>query len=56
VQEVYADGARLAELSALAEAKQLKLRVAHVLSLAEAAKAHQIVEQGGQRGRVVLEV
>jgi NADPH:quinone reductase-like Zn-dependent oxidoreductase len=56
VQEVYADGGRLAELSALAEAKQLTLRIAQALSLAEAAKAHQLVESGGQRGRVVLKV
>jgi NADPH:quinone reductase-like Zn-dependent oxidoreductase len=56
VQEVYADRGRLAELSALVEAGQLTPRVAQTLSLAEAAKAHQLVESGGQRGRVVLEV
>jgi NADPH:quinone reductase-like Zn-dependent oxidoreductase len=56
VQEVYADGARLAELSALAEAKQLTVRVAQRIPLAEAAKAHRLVEGGGQRGRIVLEV
>jgi NADPH:quinone reductase-like Zn-dependent oxidoreductase len=56
VQEVYADGGRLAELSALAEAKQITLRVAQTISLAEAATAHQMVERGGQRGRIVLEV
>jgi NADPH:quinone reductase-like Zn-dependent oxidoreductase len=55
VQEVYADGGRLAELSALAEAGQLTLRVAQTIPLAEAAKAHELVERGGQRGRVVLE-
>jgi NADPH:quinone reductase len=55
VQEVYADGGRLAELSALAEAGHLPLRVAQTLPLAEAATAHHLVERGGQRGRIVLE-
>jgi NADPH:quinone reductase-like Zn-dependent oxidoreductase len=55
VQEVYADGGRLAELSALAEARRLTLRVAQTIPLAEAAKAHQLAESGGQRGRIVLQ-
>ncbi|MDP9347476.1 MAG: NADP-dependent oxidoreductase [Actinomycetota bacterium] len=55
VQEVYADGGRLAELSALVEAGRLTLRVAQTIPLVEAAKAHQLVESGGQRGRIVLQ-
>jgi len=54
VQEVIADGARLAELSALVDAGQLTLRVAEELPLADAAQAHRLVEAGGRRGRVVL--
>jgi NADPH:quinone reductase-like Zn-dependent oxidoreductase len=55
VQEVYADGARLTELSALVEAGRLTLRVAQTIPLVEAAKAHQLFESGGQRGRIVLQ-
>jgi NADPH:quinone reductase len=55
VQEVYADGGRLAELSALAQAGRLTPRVAQTIPLAEAAKAHQLLETGGQRGRIVLQ-
>ena len=55
VQEVFADGARLAELSALVDAGRLTLRVARVFPLEQAAAAHELVERGGVRGRVVLE-
>jgi NADPH:quinone reductase len=55
MQEVYADGGRLAELSAVVEAGRLTLRVAQTFPLAEAAKAHELVEAGGQRGRIVLQ-
>jgi len=54
VQEVLADGARLRELSALAAAGRLTPRVAEQLPLAEAARAHALLEAGGLRGRVVL--
>ena len=54
VQEVVADGARLTELAALVDAGRLTLRVAEELPLEEASKAHQLVESGGRRGRVVL--
>jgi NADPH:quinone reductase-like Zn-dependent oxidoreductase len=54
VQEVIADGARLTELAALVDAGRLTLRVADELPLDEASKAHQLVEIGGRRGRVVL--
>ncbi|NES15729.1 MULTISPECIES: NADP-dependent oxidoreductase [Micromonospora] len=54
VQEVYADGARLAELAALVDAGRLTLRVADVLPLAEVATAHERLAAGGLRGRLVL--
>jgi NADPH2:quinone reductase len=55
VQEVYAAGGRLAALSALVEAGRLTLRVAQTIPLAEAARAHELVEAGGLRGRIVLQ-
>lgn len=55
VQEVFADGGRLAELVAAVDAGTLTLRVAKKLPLDDAARAHALVERGGLRGRVVLE-
>jgi NADPH:quinone reductase-like Zn-dependent oxidoreductase len=55
VQEVFADGARLAELAAMVDAGALTLRVAAALPLADAATAHTMLERGGLRGRVVLQ-
>ncbi|MFC7711642.1 NADP-dependent oxidoreductase [Micromonospora lupini] len=54
VQEVRADGARLAELSALVDGGQLSLRLADRLPLIEVAAAHERVAAGGLRGRLVL--
>lgn len=54
VQEVFADGPRLTELSALVDAGHLTLRVAETVPLAEAARAHQLSESSGVRGKVVL--
>jgi NADPH:quinone reductase len=54
LQEVLADGARLRELSALAGAGRLTLRVAEQFPLADAARAHTLLEGCGLRGRVVL--
>ncbi|MFI7599440.1 NADP-dependent oxidoreductase [Actinoplanes sp. NPDC049681] len=54
VQEVYADGARLAGLAALAAAGDLTLRVAGTLPLARVAEAHERLAAGGVRGRLVL--
>jgi NADPH2:quinone reductase len=54
VQEVFADGARLAELVGLVDAGLLTLRVAAELPLADAGRAHEMVAAGGLRGRVVL--
>jgi NADPH:quinone reductase-like Zn-dependent oxidoreductase len=55
VQEVFADGARLAELSALVDAGRLTPRVARSFPLEAAAEAHALLEAGGVRGRIVLE-
>lgn len=57
VQNVWirADGPRLAELSALVDAGELTLRVAGTLPLDQVAIAHQRLEAGGLRGRIVLE-
>ncbi|WP_442930260.1 zinc-binding dehydrogenase [Micromonospora sp. LH3U1] len=55
MQEVHADGAQLAELSALVDSGQLSLRLAGRLPLAEVAAAHERLAGGGLRGRLVLE-
>jgi NADPH:quinone reductase-like Zn-dependent oxidoreductase len=55
VQEVFADGARLAELAALTDARILTTRVAQTLPLREAVAAHTLLEHGGLRGRIVLQ-
>lgn len=54
VQEVFADGARLAELVALVDADALTPRVGPTFSLEDARAAYAALEQGGVRGRVVL--
>ncbi|MEU5130333.1 NADP-dependent oxidoreductase [Streptomyces mobaraensis] len=51
---VAADAAGLARLSALADAGRLTPRVAGTLPLAEAARAHRRLAEGGLRGRLVL--
>ena len=51
---IYADGARLADLVALAEAGALTLRVAETLPLDQVAAAHRRLAKGGLRGRIVL--
>jgi NADPH:quinone reductase-like Zn-dependent oxidoreductase len=51
---IRADGARLADLVALAETERLTLRVAETLPLEQVAAAHERVAKGGLRGRVVL--
>ncbi|MGW3292017.1 NADP-dependent oxidoreductase [Streptomyces sp. NPDC001002] len=52
--EVAPDGERLGELVALVDAGALTLRVAETFPLAEAAKAHARLAEGGVRGRLVL--
>jgi NADPH:quinone reductase-like Zn-dependent oxidoreductase len=54
VQEVWADGGRLAELAALVDAGLLTLRVADTLPLDAVAQAHERLARGGLRGRLVL--
>lgn len=54
VTEVFADGARLAELAALVDAGKLSLRVADELPLSDIAVAHERLAAGGVRGRLVL--
>jgi NADPH:quinone reductase-like Zn-dependent oxidoreductase len=56
VQEVRADGGRLAELSALVDAGRLTLRVAGTLQLERIADAHERLAAGGLRGRLVLRI
>ncbi|MGW1981961.1 NADP-dependent oxidoreductase [Streptomyces collinus] len=51
---VRPDGARLAELAGLVDAGVLSLRVAETYPLAESAKAHARLAEGGVRGRLVL--
>jgi NADPH:quinone reductase len=54
VQEVFADGPRLAELAALVDSGRLVPRVAEKLPLAEAERAYRRAEEAGVRGKVVL--
>lgn len=51
---IHADGAALAGLSRLAAAGKLTLRVADTYPLAKAVQAHERLEAGGVRGRLVL--
>jgi NADPH:quinone reductase-like Zn-dependent oxidoreductase len=53
-QWIRADGARLADLVALAETGSLTLRVAGTLPLDQVAAAHERLARGGLRGRLVL--
>lgn len=51
---VEQDGERLARLTKLVDSGALTLRVAQVLPLAEAARAHALLEAGGTRGKLLL--
>ena len=51
---IHADGAALTGLAALAATGKLTLRVAGTYPLADAARAHERLEAGGLRGRLVL--
>ena len=51
---IRADGAALTGLSALAAAGKLTLRVAGTYPLQEAAAAHERLQAGALRGRLVL--
>ena len=54
VQEVYADGPRLTELSALVSAGVLTLPAVEAVPLADVAGAHERLAAGGLRRRLVL--
>lgn len=54
VQEVFADGDRLAELSKLVDDGALTLRVAKAFPLGQAREAHELLETGGVGGRIIL--
>jgi NADPH:quinone reductase-like Zn-dependent oxidoreductase len=51
---VEPDRAMLTRLAEELAAGRLRTRVAHVLPLAEAARGHELADQGGLRGKVVL--
>jgi NADPH:quinone reductase len=51
---IHADGAALTALSALAASGKLTLRVAGTYQLEDAPRAHERLETGGVRGRLVL--
>lgn len=51
---IHADGAALTGLSALVTTRQLTLRVAGTYPLQDAARAHERLQAGGVRGRLVL--
>jgi NADPH:quinone reductase-like Zn-dependent oxidoreductase len=53
---VRPDGVQLESLSGLADAGRLRVEVSHEVPLAQAARAHQLVEKGHGRGKVVLTV
>jgi NADPH2:quinone reductase len=53
---VRPDGEELGELAELAESGQLAVHLHEVLPLEEAARAHELLEQGHVRGKLVLRV
>ncbi|WP_018560007.1 MULTISPECIES: zinc-binding dehydrogenase [unclassified Streptomyces] len=52
--QVHPDGERLPELVALVDGGVLTTRVAETHSLAQVAKAHARLAEGGPRGRLAL--
>ena len=50
------DGARLREVARLIDEGELKVFVQETLPLAEAARAHELIESGHVRGKIVLRV
>lgn len=53
---VEPDGHALEEISKLVESGKVKVNVEEVIPLAQAARAHERIEQGGRKGKLVLEV
>jgi NADPH:quinone reductase-like Zn-dependent oxidoreductase len=50
------DSGRLRELAHLVESGKLRVELEEVLPLDEAARAHELIEAGGRRGKIVLRV
>jgi NADPH:quinone reductase-like Zn-dependent oxidoreductase len=50
------DGGRLSALASMFDAGQLRVNLQEVVPLEEAARAHETVEEGHTRGKVVLGV
>ena len=50
------DGGRLSALASMFDAGQLRMNLQEVVPLEEAARAHEIVEEGHTRGKVVLSI
>ena len=53
---VEPDGHDLEEISKLVESGKLKVNVEDVMPLAQAAEAHERLEKGGRKGKLVLEI
>jgi NADPH:quinone reductase-like Zn-dependent oxidoreductase len=53
---VRPDADQLRQISQLTEAGQLRPTVSEVLPLAEARRAHELLETGHTRGKIVLQV
>ena len=53
---VHSDQAALVQLTREVAAGRLRTRVARTVSLADAAEAHRLAEQGGLRGKLVLAI
>ncbi len=54
--QVRSDGEQLSEIAGLVDAGKLKLNVGTVLPLDKAREAHELIESGRARGKVVLKV
>jgi NADPH:quinone reductase-like Zn-dependent oxidoreductase len=50
------DGSRLRELARLVDDGRLRVELEQVLPLDEAARAHELIEAGGRRGKLVLQI
>ena len=50
------NAAQLTEIAALIDAGQVKTRIGLILPLAEARQAHERLEAGGTRGKIVLRI
>jgi NADPH:quinone reductase-like Zn-dependent oxidoreductase len=51
---VQPDGPGLGRIAALVDSGRLRVEVAEVLELADAAKAHELLATGRTRGKIVL--